>query len=114
VGLCISEYSSMIPTAGGQHHYVAELAPAKYRRVLSWYTGWVTIFGWIFCATAGIFATAMQIQSWAILFSEGYVYERWHTSLVRRVDYHRVLAAANFHSSDCHWTGHFLHRVLYL
>uniref|UniRef100_A0A0B7KFZ8 Amino acid permease/ SLC12A domain-containing protein n=1 Tax=Bionectria ochroleuca TaxID=29856 RepID=A0A0B7KFZ8_BIOOC len=82
VGLCISEYSSMIPTAGGQHHYVAELAPAKYRRVLSWYTGWVTIFGWIFCATAGIFATAMQIQSWAILFSEGYVYERWHTSLI--------------------------------
>ncbi|KAM5367412.1 hypothetical protein ACJZ2D_010057 [Fusarium nematophilum] len=54
IALCIAEYSSMIPTAGGQYHYVAKLSPPKYRR----------------------------IQSWAILFSEGYVYERWHTSLI--------------------------------
>ncbi|VUC30467.1 unnamed protein product [Clonostachys rosea] len=108
VGLCISEYSSMIPTAGGQHHYVAELAPPKYRRVLSWYTGWVTIFGWIFCATAGIFATAMQIQSWAILFSESYAYERWHTSLIKRLHY--MMFAAMF----CHVVGYFATAIYLL
>ncbi|KAJ5382632.1 amino acid/polyamine transporter I [Penicillium concentricum] len=80
--LCIAEYASMIPTAGGQYHYVAKLAPPKYRRIFAWYAGWITMIGWVLCATAGIFATAMQIQSWAILFSEGYVYERWHTSLI--------------------------------
>lgn len=80
--VCFAEYASMIPTAGGQHHYVFELAPPKYRRILSWYTGWMTMLGWVLCALAGIFATAMQIQSWAILFSEGYVYERWHTTMV--------------------------------
>ncbi|KAI8312996.1 putative amino-acid permease [Colletotrichum sp. SAR11_59] len=33
--LCIAEYSSMIPTAGGQYHYVAELSPPKFQRILS-------------------------------------------------------------------------------
>ncbi|KAF7553380.1 hypothetical protein G7Z17_g3650 [Cylindrodendrum hubeiense] len=76
------QYASMIPTAGGQYHYVSELSPLKYRRVFAWFAGWITMIGWVLCAAAGIFATAMQIQSWAILFSEGYVYERWHTSLI--------------------------------
>lgn len=82
IALCIAEYASMVPTAGGQYHYVSELSPAKYRRIFSWYAGWITMIGWILSATAGIFATAMQIQSWAILFHDDYVFERWHTSLV--------------------------------
>lgn len=81
--VCLAEYSSMIPTAGGQYHYVAELAPLKMRRIFSWYAGWITMIGWVLCVTAGIFATAMQIQAWVILFSPSYVYERWHTTLVR-------------------------------
>ncbi|KAH7153643.1 amino acid/polyamine transporter I [Dactylonectria macrodidyma] len=82
IALCIAEYASMVPTAGGQYHYVSELSPLKYRRVFSWFAGWIAMIGWILCAAAGIFATAMQIQSWAILFSDSYVYERWHTSLI--------------------------------
>ncbi|KAH6967948.1 amino acid/polyamine transporter I [Ilyonectria sp. MPI-CAGE-AT-0026] len=82
IALCIAEYASMVPTAGGQYHYVSELAPLKYRRVFAWFAGWITMIGWITCAAAGIFATAMQIQSWAILFSPSYGYERWHTSLI--------------------------------
>ncbi|KPM43793.1 hypothetical protein AK830_g2741 [Neonectria ditissima] len=82
IALCIAEYASMIPTAGGQYHYVSELSPLKYRRVFAWFAGWITMIGWVLCAAASIFATAMQIQSWAILFSEDYVYQRWHTSLI--------------------------------
>lgn len=80
---CFAEYASMIPTAGGQHHFVFALAPPKFRRILSWYVGWMTMLGWILCTLAGTFAAAMQIQSWAILFSQDYIYERWHTTLVR-------------------------------
>lgn len=79
---CFAEYASMIPTAGGQHHFVFELAPPKLRRILSWYIGWMTILGWVLCALAGIFATTMQFQAWAILFRPNYIYERWHTTLV--------------------------------
>ncbi|KAF3021061.1 hypothetical protein E8E14_012562 [Neopestalotiopsis sp. 37M] len=79
---CLADYVSMIPTAGGQHHYVFELAPPKFRRILSWYVGWLTMLGWVLCALAGNFATAMQFQSWAILFSQNYAYERWHTTMI--------------------------------
>lgn len=80
--LCIGEYASMIPTSGGQYHYVSAMAAPRFRRILSWYTGWITILGWVLCALAGIFSAAMQIQSWAILFSPEYTYERWHTCMV--------------------------------
>ncbi|KAJ4314588.1 hypothetical protein N0V84_008812 [Fusarium piperis] len=82
IALCLAEYSGMIPTAGGQYHYVAKLAPPKYRRIFAWFAGWITMLGWVTCSLAGTFATAMQIQAWAILFSDTYVYERWHTSLI--------------------------------
>ncbi|KAJ4174160.1 hypothetical protein NW754_004575, partial [Fusarium falciforme] len=82
IAMCLAEYSGMIPTAGGQYHYVAKLAPPKYRRIFAWFAGWITMLGWVTCSLAGIFATAMQIQAWAILFSDIYVYERWHTSLL--------------------------------
>lgn len=71
-----------ILTQSGQYHYVAKLAPPKYRRIFAWFAGWITMLGWVTCSLAGIFATAMQIQAWAILFSDTYVYEIWHTSLV--------------------------------
>ncbi|KAF5000692.1 hypothetical protein FDECE_11155 [Fusarium decemcellulare] len=82
IASCLAEYAGMIPTAGGQYHYVAKLSPPKYRRIFAWFAGWITMIGWVTCSLAGIFATAMQIQAWAILFSDNYVYERWHTSLL--------------------------------
>lgn len=82
IALSLSEFASIIPTAGGQYHYVAALSPAKYRRFLSWIAGWVTIWSWILSALAGIFADTMMIQSYIILFAHDYVYQRWHTSLI--------------------------------
>jgi amino acid transporter len=46
----IAELASMYPTAGGQYHYVALLAPAKYKNILSWMAGWLSILAWV-CTT---------------------------------------------------------------
>lgn len=83
IALCLSEFSSMIPTAGGQYHYVAHLSPAKFRRIFSWYAGWITMWGWLTSSVSGMFAMSMQIQAYAIIFHPEYHYERWHTSMVR-------------------------------
>ncbi|KAJ5510187.1 Amino acid/polyamine transporter I [Penicillium expansum] len=80
--LCHAEYASMIPTAGGQYHYASELSPPKIRRVYAWFAGWITMIGWILSCVAGIFAMATQYQAWAILFAPGYVFERWHTTMI--------------------------------
>ncbi|KAB5580372.1 amino acid/polyamine transporter I [Coniochaeta sp. 2T2.1] len=82
IAFCLAEFASMVPTAGGQYHYVAALSPPRHRRLLSWVAAWVTLWGWILSALAGIFANAMQIQAYIILFAPNYVYQRWHTSLV--------------------------------
>ncbi|KAF2994098.1 hypothetical protein E8E14_001709 [Neopestalotiopsis sp. 37M] len=105
--LCISEYASMIPCAGGQHQIVAVLAPPRWRRVLAWYTGWITVIGWVLCALAGVFSTAMQIQSWAILFSPDYVYERWHTSMI-------VIGLTTFYTLFAIYEIKALHYLLFL
>ncbi|KAJ6186507.1 Amino acid/polyamine transporter I [Penicillium mononematosum] len=82
LSLCLGEFSSRIPTAGGQYHYAAELCPPKARRVVSWFAGWNTLWGWILITLAGNFANAMQLQAYLILFAPGYEHERWHTSLI--------------------------------
>lgn len=35
----LAELISMIPTAGGQYHWTYELAPARWRKFISWITG---------------------------------------------------------------------------
>ncbi|VUC31147.1 unnamed protein product [Clonostachys rosea] len=104
---CHGEYASMIPTAGGQYHYVAEMSPMRYRRIFSWYAGWLTMIGWVLCATAGTFAGVMQIQSWIILFKEDYVYERWHTSLI-------FIAFTTYYSITAIFQLKYLHHMIFL
>ncbi|KAF9888969.1 hypothetical protein FE257_008139 [Aspergillus nanangensis] len=82
IALSLAEFASMVPTAGGQYHYVAALAPLQYRRLLSWIAGWATIWSWLLSALAGIFANTMQLQAYIILFARDYTYKRWHTSLI--------------------------------
>ena len=43
----LSELVSMAPTAGGQYHWVAMLAPRSYAKGLSYVTGWLTAGGWL-------------------------------------------------------------------
>ena len=75
-------YSFRIPTSGGQYFWVAVLAPKKYRRYLSYITGWLCAITW----QAGIAGAAYEggtlIQALFVLNISSYNYERWHGSLL--------------------------------
>ncbi|RAQ99182.1 amino acid transporter [Stemphylium lycopersici] len=58
----LSELSSMAPTAGGQYHWVAMLAPASYRKFLSYITGWVTTIGWQATAASSAYLAGTILQ----------------------------------------------------
>ncbi|KAJ5951844.1 amino acid/polyamine transporter I [Penicillium vulpinum] len=105
ISLCISEYASMIPTAGGQYHYVAYMSPPRFRRIFSWYAGWITTWAWVLSSVAGNFATCMQISSYMILFREGYVYERWHTAVTMLILMTLYLFASIFGIKYLHHTS---------
>jgi len=88
--LSLSEAASMIPSAGGQYHFVAELSPRSISRPLSWGTGWLTMFGWQSVAASAPFLAGTMIQGLLVLNDPTYVYERWHGTLL----YWAILALA--------------------
>ncbi|KAL2828349.1 GABA permease [Aspergillus pseudoustus] len=88
--LSLSECASMCPTTGGQYHYVALLSPRKLSAPFSYTAGWITVFGWQAVAGSAPFLAGTMIQGLLVLNNPGYVYERWHGTLL----YWAVLAVA--------------------
>ncbi|KAK4505743.1 hypothetical protein PRZ48_003708 [Zasmidium cellare] len=84
--LCLSsslaEFLSAYPTAGGQYHWVQIISWPKYRRILSWITGWINVFGWMaLVATGGLLGSQIIIGIIA-MYDPNYHAERWHQFLI--------------------------------
>lgn len=45
VGASLAEFVSAYPTEGGMYHWIAAIAPKRYNSILSFATGWSTVFG---------------------------------------------------------------------
>ncbi|KAL6161231.1 hypothetical protein ACJQWK_08203 [Exserohilum turcicum] len=68
----LSELSSMAPTAGGQYHWVAMLAPRSYSKFLSFITGWVTLIGWQATTASSAYLGGTILQSTVLLVKSDY------------------------------------------
>lgn len=78
----LAEIASMYPTAGGQYHWVAVLAPAKGKLVSSWFTGWISVGGQVMLTASAAFAGGLQLQSLITLnHLDTYVPKRWQGML---------------------------------
>ncbi|KAF4547437.1 Amino acid permease-like protein 20 [Elsinoe fawcettii] len=84
--LCIytsmAEMGSMAPTSGGQYHWVSELAPEKWQKLLSYIVGWLSVLGWQTSVASVSYLVATQIQGLIVLNHSTYVFERWHGTLL--------------------------------
>ncbi|KAF2794551.1 putative GABA permease [Melanomma pulvis-pyrius CBS 109.77] len=77
----LSELASMAPTAGGQYHWVAMLAPDSSRRFLSYITGWMTIAGWQAVTASAAYLIGTLLQSVIIMVKSDYIPQPWQTML---------------------------------
>ena len=78
----LAEFLSAWPTAGGQYHWVAMIAPQPLKRGLSWVTGWINLTGWIaLVATNSSLASALIINIIS-LEDPNYSFQRWHQFLL--------------------------------
>jgi choline transport protein len=78
----LGEFLSAYPTAGGQYHWVAAIAPSSLKRGLSWVTGWINVSGWVaLVATNSSLASTLIINIIA-LEVPSYQYQRWHQFLI--------------------------------
>lgn len=58
------ELLAVYPTAGGQYHWTAMIAPQKSKKFLSWLTAALNVIGlWLGAATAGYLASESKIDS---------------------------------------------------
>ncbi|KAI5778866.1 amino acid permease-domain-containing protein [Geopyxis carbonaria] len=65
----LAEFLSAYPTAGGQYHWVALLAPHRCRRLLSWSCGWINVAGWLFLvSTGGSLASSLSFSAISFFF----------------------------------------------
>ncbi|KAF2188667.1 amino acid transporter [Zopfia rhizophila CBS 207.26] len=82
VFIAIGELSSMIPTAGGQYHWVSLLAPQASKSFFSYMTGWITVIGWIAGLTAASYFVAELILALLTLNDETFKQTGWQGTLL--------------------------------
>lgn len=78
----LAEMASMAPSAGGQYHWISELAPAKAQKLLSYLVGWLTTLGWQVGLTSVSYGAALQIEGLAIFFDNNTVFQGWQLTLI--------------------------------
>ncbi|KAF2083729.1 putative amino acid transporter [Saccharata proteae CBS 121410] len=82
VVLSMAEMASMAPTAGGQYHWVSELAPLKHQKWMSYFTGWLATLTWQTGVALCSYVVGDLAQGVIWLASPDYVPERWHSTLL--------------------------------
>jgi len=108
--LSLAELASMYPTAGGQYHWVAVMAPPPRMRIASWFTAWISIGGQTMLTASAALAGGLQLQALVYVNDETYVPQRWQGmlfydlvlvySLLINVYGVRVLAGTNTASGE--------------
>ncbi|KAJ3555611.1 hypothetical protein NPX13_g10322 [Xylaria arbuscula] len=80
----LSEMASMAPTSGGQYHWVSMMAPPRWRKFLSFITGWLTLTGWQASTASGAYLTGTAVQGLIILTHPDYLnnIQNWHGTLL--------------------------------
>lgn len=82
MALSMAEFASIWPTAGGQYHWTAAMAPLKPRKVFGWFACWIVTWMTIVGSVSATFSCALQVQSYIAIARESYVLERWHTYMM--------------------------------
>lgn len=77
IAASLAEMASMAPTAGGQYHWVSELAPPSMQRIASYITGWMMFLRWQAGQAGGAFIVGTLIQAMLVIRDSTYVPQGW-------------------------------------
>ncbi|KAJ5117199.1 hypothetical protein N7448_004141 [Penicillium atrosanguineum] len=85
VGASLAEFVSAYPTEGGMYHWIAAIAPKRYNSILSFATGWSTVFGWIFTTASTNLIYATTVMAMIALYHEDLVVKPWMTFVAYQI-----------------------------
>ncbi|KAI0010441.1 amino acid transporter [Xylariaceae sp. FL0662B] len=78
----MAELSSIAPTAGGQYHWVAMMAPESCSNFFTYLTAWLTTLAWQAIAITTSYLITTTLQGIVVLARPSYVPLPWHTLLI--------------------------------
>ena len=78
----LCELVSIAPTAGGQYHWVAMLAPRSCSKFLSYITGWLTVAGWQGTCAASAYLTGTMLQGLVVFENPSYDAQKWQGTMI--------------------------------
>ncbi|KAF4548469.1 Amino acid permease-like protein 17 [Elsinoe fawcettii] len=78
----LAEFLSAYPTAGGQYHWVAVIAPEGWKPLLSYITGWINTSGWVALIAAGGLLGSQFIFGIIALENPNFTPQRWQQFLI--------------------------------
>ncbi|OAL48506.1 amino acid permease [Pyrenochaeta sp. DS3sAY3a] len=82
LGASLAEFVSSYPTEGGMYHWIAAVAPKKMTGVLSFFTGWFSVLGWIFTTASTNIIFAQVVMALIALYHETLEIKAWQTFIV--------------------------------
>lgn len=82
VATSLAELASIYPTAGGQYHFTALVAPKSISRSTSYVCGAIAAFSWVALCTAATILGAQALLALPQAFIDGYIAQPWHYFLV--------------------------------
>ncbi|OQD73850.1 hypothetical protein PENDEC_c013G06282 [Penicillium decumbens] len=85
VGASLAEFVSAYPTEGGMYHWIAAIAPKRYNSLLSFVTGWSTVFGWIFTTASTNLIYSTTVMALIALYHEDLVVKPWMTFVAYQI-----------------------------
>ncbi|KAI1620189.1 amino acid/polyamine transporter I [Exophiala viscosa] len=85
ITLGLAELASAFPSTGGQYHFAFMVSSPKYRTVVAFYAGWLSVFAWTMTAASVPIIVGQFIQNLAQLYHPDYVAARWQTWLIYTV-----------------------------
>ncbi|KAI8724320.1 Choline transport protein [Fusarium sp. LHS14.1] len=82
LGASLAEFVSSYPTEGGMYHWIAAVAPRRATGVLSFFTGWFSVLGWIFTTASTNLIFAQIVMALIALYHETLEIKAWQTFIV--------------------------------
>jgi amino acid transporter len=76
--LALPQLASAVPSAGGVYHWASLTPGPKWGRVIGFFAGWISFFGWIFDFAAIIQITANVAVALYSVYHPDLIIQPWH------------------------------------
>ncbi|OQE10388.1 hypothetical protein PENVUL_c004G00297 [Penicillium vulpinum] len=78
----LAELASAYPSSGGQYHFAYMVTSPKYRALVAFVMGWLSVVAWALTSASTALVCAQMIGSLAGIYNPSYIGQAWQTWMI--------------------------------